>query len=281
MGHSTGEEFDIHVSFPEDYQAEELKGKNATFHIKLHEIKYHELPALDDEFAKDVSEFDTLEELKADLSKHILEAKEHQAEEEMENAILDKIVEEMEVDLPRCMIEHRIDEIVQDFNYRLQSQGMNLDMYLKYTGSNLSVFRKTFEISAEHQVKVRLALEKIVELEKLEATEAELEEKYAEMAKQYGIEAEKIKNFAPEEDVSRDICMNKAVDLVKAEAKITEGDKKPAKKAAKKPAAKKTAAKKEGEAEEGEAKPKKTTTRKTAAKKDKAEEAKAEPAKEE
>lgn len=248
IGKNIGDEFDVNVTFPEEYGAKELAGKPAVFKVKLHEIKIKELPAIDDEFAKDVSEFDTLKDLKADLKKKALERKKKAAEEAVENELVQQIVDGIEGDIPEAMFENRLNQSVEEFAYRLQSQGMNLETYLKYTNSTIDDFKKSFRPQAEMQVKYRLALDKIAELENLKADEKDLEEEYKKLAEGYGIEVDKVKAAIPASELEKDICANKAIDLVKNSAEITEVEAKaetPAKKgAAKKAPAKKTAAKK-------------------------------------
>lgn len=192
VGKNTGEEFDVNVTFPEDYQAKELAGKAAVFKCRLHEIKEKELPELDDEFAKDVSEFDTLDELKKDLRAKLTEAAEKNAETAVEEQLVDQIVESMEAEIPQCMVDQKTDEMLQNFDYRLQSQGMNLDLYMKYTGFSIDVFKETYKEQALKQVKIRLALEEIVKLEKIEPTEEELNAEYERLSSNYSIEIEKI-----------------------------------------------------------------------------------------
>ena len=247
VGHNTGDEFDVNVTFPTDYQAENLAGKDATFKVVLHEIKTKEMPVIDDEFAKDVSEFDTLDALKADIKAKNLERKTKMADEEVENDLIGAVVDGMKAEIPEAMIENRSNESVREFDYRLRSQGMDLETYLKYTGTNVEEFKKTFRPQSEKQVKMRLALEKIVELEGLTATEEEITAEYDKVAANYGMEAEQVKASIPEKDIIHDIALNKAVDLVKASAVITDVEKKTEKEEkkapAKKPAAKKTAAK--------------------------------------
>ena len=256
IGHTAGEEFEIGVTFPEDYGSEELAGKETQFKIKLHEVKTREYPELDDEFAKDVSEScETLEELKNEIAGDLLAKKVTANEEAMENELLEKVVEGMKAEIPEAMIESRIDESLREFDYRLQSQGMNLEAYLKYTGTEADTFRKTFRENAERQVKTRLALEKIVELERIEPTEEELNQEFEKYAKAYGMEVEKIKELVPEKEIARDLSVAKAIELVRTSAEVTE-------EAAKKPAAKKPA--KKADAAEGE---KKTAAKKPAAKK--------------
>lgn len=244
IGKNIGDEFDVNVTFPEEYGAKELAGKEAVFKVKLHEIKVKELPAVDDEFAKDVSEFDTLKELKADLKKKALDRKKKAADEAVENALVQQIVDSIKGDIPEAMFENRLEQCVEDFAYRLQSQGLNLETYLKYTNSNIDEFKKSFRPQAESQVKFRLALEKIVELENITSDEKDVEAEYEKLAKDYGVEADKVKNAIPAEELKKDIAVNKAIDLVKESAVITEAEPKAEEKtAAKKPAAKKTAKK--------------------------------------
>ncbi|MBQ1186548.1 MAG: trigger factor [Clostridia bacterium] len=245
VGHNTGDEFDVNVTFPTDYQAEELAGKEATFKCKLHEIKAKEMPTIDDEFAKDVSEFDTLDALKEDIKAKALDRKAKIADEEVENQLIDAVVEGMKAEIPEAMIENRSNESVREFDYRLRSQGMDLETYLKYTQTSIDDFKATFRPQSEKQVKVRLALEKIVELEGLTATEEEIAAEYEKMAASYGVEADQVKAAIPESDVIGSLAMGKAIDLVKSSAEIKEVAEKTEKKAAaKKPAAKKSTAKK-------------------------------------
>ena len=246
IGKNIGDEFDVNVTFPEEYGAKELAGKEAVFKVKLHEIKVKELPAVDDEFAKDVSEFDTLKELKADLKKKALDRKKKAADEAFENALVQQIVDSIKGDIPEAMFENRLEQCVEDFAYRLQSQGLNLETYLKYTNSNIDEFKKSFRPQAESQVKFRLALEKIVELENITPDEKDVEAEYEKLAKDYGVEADKVKNAIPAEELKKDIAVNKAIDLVKESAVITEAEPKAEEKtAAKKPAAKKKTTAKE------------------------------------
>ena len=250
VGKNIGDEFDIVVTFPEEYGAENLAGKEATFKIKLHEIKFRELPEIDDEFAKDVSEFDTLDALKADIKEKALAQKSKIAEEETENDLVQQIVDSIKGEIPEAMFENRLEQSVQEFGYRLQMQGLDLDTYLKYSGTSMDDFKATFRPQAENQVKFRLALEKIVELEKIEATDEEIEAEYAKMAEQYGMEAEAVKNAVPAAELAKDVAVTKAIDFIKENAVITEVEEKTEKKpAAKKSTAKKTAKKAEEAAE--------------------------------
>ena len=245
VGKNIDDEFEITVTFPEEYGAEELAGKEAVFKIKLHEIKLRELPEIDDEFAKDVSEFDTLDELKADLKEKALAQKARFADEEVENDLVSQIVESLKGEIPEAMFESRLNQSVEEFGYRLQMQGLDLDTYLKYSGTSMDDFKATFRPQAESQVKFRLALEKIVELEKIEATEEELDARFEEMAKQYGMEVEAVKNAVPASELAKDVAVGKAIDLVKETAVITEVEAKTEKKAPAKKTTKKTTKKTE------------------------------------
>ncbi|MBO5798006.1 MAG: trigger factor, partial [Clostridia bacterium] len=175
VGKNPGEEFDVNVTFPEEYHAEELKGKAAVFKCKLHEIKGKELPELDDDFAKDCSEFDTLDELKADLKAKLTESRKNEADAAFENALVDKLVENMTAEIPEAMYENEVTEQVNNFAYRLQSQGMDMNLYLQYTGMDEAALRANFRPQAEQQVKGRLALEKVAALENRTPSEEEIE----------------------------------------------------------------------------------------------------------
>ncbi|MGN0451290.1 MAG: trigger factor [Acutalibacteraceae bacterium] len=250
VGKNIGDEFDVNVTFPEDYGAKELAGKEAVFKVKLHEIKVRELPAVDDEFAKDVSEFETLEELKADLEKKALERKTKAADEAVENDLVQQIVDSIKGEIPEAMFENRLEQSIEEFAYRLQSQGLNLETYLKYTNSTIDDFKKSFRPQAEGQVKFRLALEKIVELENITPNEEELEAEYAKLAENYGVELEKVKAAIPAEEISKDLAVGKAIDFIKENAVITEVEEKTEEKAEKKPAKKRAAKKTEEKSSE-------------------------------
>ena len=237
VGHNVEDEFDVNVEFPAEYQAEELAGKPAVFKVKLHEIKTRQLPAIDDEFVKDVSEFDTLDQLKEDITKKLQEQYDKSADTEVENQLIDAVIANMKTEIPEVMFENRVDESVREFEYRLQSQGMNLELYLQYTGMEMDAFRKTFREQAEKQVKIRLALEKIVELENIQPSAEEIAAEYDKMAENYKMEVEKIKGYIPEKDLVKDLAVNKAIDLIKDSAEIVE--KKPAAKKARTAKAKK------------------------------------------
>ena len=228
VGHKAGESFDITVTFPEDYGAKELAGKEAVFKIVLHEVKRTELPEVDDEFVKDVSEFNTLDEYKADVKAKITERKQKTAEHAFEEALIDELLANTDVDVPAPMIDSEVDAQVRDYDYRLQMQGGSLDMYFQYTGMNMDKLRESFRPGAERQLRTRLALEAVVKAEAIEATEEELEEEYKKIASGYNVDLEKVKESIPVSGITEDVVMRKAVELIKANAV------KPAKKEAKK-----------------------------------------------
>ncbi|MBR5497575.1 MAG: trigger factor [Clostridia bacterium] len=245
IGHAIGEEFDINVTFPEEYHADDLAGKPVVFKIKVKGIKVKELPELDDEFAKDVSEFDTIADLKADIEKKMTEAKQSEADRAFESKLLDLVTDSVKGEIPECMIEKAIDDMINDMDYRLRMQGLDFKTYLKYIGMDEQSVRATYKEQAEKDVKVMLAIEKIVALEGIEATAEEIEAHYQKFADGYGIELDQIKSMIPEKTAMGDITSKKAIDLIVANAKAT----KPRKTAAKKTTTKK-AAKAEAPAEE-------------------------------
>ena len=215
VGHSIGDEFDVNVTFPEDYSEKTLAGKPAVFKCKLHGIRYEELPELDDELAKDVSEFDTLDELKDDIKNTILKRKEDRANTEFENALMDKIIEDMEGDIHPALIEEAIDNELDQFAYSLQYQGIDMDTYFKYTGLNKDYLRQSVRPTAEKKVKVSLALEAIARAEKLEVTAEDIENEYEKQAKQYQMEVDKLKELLPEKLMKADLLRSKALDFVR------------------------------------------------------------------
>ena len=220
VGHSAGEEFDVNVKFPEKYGAGELAGKDATFKIKLHEVKYKELPALDDDFAKDVSEYDTLDELKDSIRNNIKTNLDKQAEQKVENDLMDQVIANMKADIPDAMVDSRIDELVQDFEYRISQQGLKLADYLKYMGMNIEQFRAQFKEQADKQVKMRLAMEAIVAKEGITASDEEFEEEVKRIADAYKMEADKVKSIVDAAAVKADLAINKAIDFVKEKANV-------------------------------------------------------------
>ncbi len=257
IGKSIGDEFDVNVTFPEDYHSEELKGKAAVFKTKVNAISYKELPELDDEFAKDVSEFDTLAELKEDIKKKLQESADARTKQEKENAAVDKVVENMTVDVPECMVNTRIESTIRENNARMAQQGISFEQYLGYMGTTLDQFKEQIKPNAELQVKGTLALEQIAKEENIEVSEADLEEQLKKMAEAYSMELEKVKEFMREEDlenIKADLKISKALDFIVENTKWS-------KPAAKKPAAKKAAADKADD-KTAEEKPKKTTRKK-------------------
>lgn len=212
-GHKVDEEFDVNVTFPEEYAAE-LAGKDAVFKCKIHEIKMKEMPELDDEFAKDVSEFDTLEELKADIKKQISEKKETEAKTDFENQLMEQVIENMECEVPECMYEHRTEDMIQDYSYRLKMQGIDLDTYLSYLGQDMDAFKASFRTGAENQVKTAIALEAVVKAENIEATDEEIDAEVQKLAEQYQMDADQIKKAVSEDQLASDIKTRKALDLI-------------------------------------------------------------------
>ncbi len=264
IGHKTGEEFEIDVTFPEDYSAEELKGKAAVFKIKLHEIKEKQLPEVDDEFVKDVSEFDTLAEYREDLKKSLLKRREDAADRDVDNQLAEALIGKVQVELPQEMVDNEIDESINSFAYQLQSQGLKLETYLQYTGMTTDDLRQQYSERSVQQLKLRLGLEKISQLEGIEPTEEELEAEYKTLADQYGMPVENIRNVVRENDLKQDVRNRKAMDLVREKANVIEAvkDGEEEKKPAKKAPAKKAAAKKEEASDEDKPAPKKRVSRK-------------------
>ena len=273
VGKNAGEDVEVKVTFPKEYHAENLAGKDAIFNVKIHEIKAKELPELDDEFAKDVSEFETLKELRDDINKKLKEAADKRANQELENNAIDFVISKMKADIPEVMYENRIDDMVRDFEMRLSYQGMNVEKYLQFSGMDMATFRGQFKEQAVKQVQGMLALEAVAKKQKIEATDAEVEAEYAKLAEQYKMEVDQIKTYILADDLKKDVVTNKTIEYLMS---IVE-----AAPAAKKTTTKKTAAKEKAEpAEKAEKKApakkttttkKSTTTKKTTAAKEKAE----------
>ena len=222
VGHSAGEEFDVNVTFPTEYQAAELAGKAAVFKIKLHEVKYKELPALDDELAKDCSEYDTLDEFKASIRKNNQEQLDKQDDLAVENALVDQVIDGMEAEIPQAMYDVRMDELVNDFAFRMEQQGLRLEDYLKYMGQSIDQFRASFMPQAEKQVKIRLALEAVAAAENIEASEEEVSAEIKRIADQYKMEEDKVRELVNVDDLKKDLAINKAIDFIKSHANIVE-----------------------------------------------------------
>ena len=257
VGKSIGEEFDVNVTFPEEYHAAELAGKAAVFKTKLNALKVEQLPELDDEFAKDVSEFDTLAEYKADIKAKMTKRNEERADAEAENALADALIEKLVCEIPEPMFAAETENYVRDYDSRLRQNGLDLQTYFKYTGLTLEALREQLRPQAEKQVKVRLALEKIAALEALTVSDEDIEAEYTRISETYNVPVDQVKAMIALDDIKADLLVGAAMKLVKDNAKFA------AKKAAKK-AAKADAA--EADAEPAE-KPAKKTTKKTAAKK--------------
>ena len=220
IGHSTDDEFTIDVTFPEEYQNDELKGKDAQFKIKLHEIKVKELPEVDDEFVKDVSEKDTVAEYREELKGEIEHRLEHQAEHDVDDKLTDAILAKVEGDIPSQMIDNEAQNMMREMDMRLRQQGMDMNTYLKYTGMTADSVLEMYKPEAEKRVKMRLALEKIAKLEEITPTEEQLEDEYKKMAETYNMEADKIKEIIPAESVTEDLKTELAMKLVKDNAVI-------------------------------------------------------------
>ena len=223
VGKKIGEEAEISVKFPEEYQAEELKGKDATFKVCVHAIQKRELPELDDEFAKDISEKDTLDEVKADIKADLQKRAEENAKMQDQSNVIDKVLEGVEVDIPACMIENQIDNIVRDFEMRLSYSGMTLQKYMEYSGMTMEAFRDQFKEQAEKQVKTSLVIEKIAKEENVEATQEEIDKEIEKMAEQYKMEVDKVKDLMQGEyldSLKNDIAVNKTVDMLVEQAKF-------------------------------------------------------------
>ena len=221
VGKNVDEEFDVNVTFPENYNAENLAGKPAVFKCKIHEIKGKELAELDDEFAKDVSEFDTLAEYKADIKSKLEETAQKHADSMLDNTISEKLAELVEAEIPEAMYENRIADMLREWEYRNRYAGITLNDYLKYTGLTIEQFKENFRAPAEIQVKLRLALEKIAQLENIEVTDAALEEQYQKLADEHKMDLERVKAVIPAESLKADIASEKAFELVKESAEIT------------------------------------------------------------
>ena len=220
VGHKTGEEFSINVKFPDDYQAEELKGKDAEFKITLHEIKTKELPEVDDEFVQDVSDKETLEEYKEELKETVAKRLKDEADKDVDDKISEKLMELLEGEIPEAMYENQANDMVRDFEMRLRSQGMDMQTYMQYMGMDVNALKGMYRDEAEKRVKLRLALETIARKENIEVTEADLEDEYSKMAEAYKMDIDKVKDAVPAESLTEDIKVQKALDLVKNSAVI-------------------------------------------------------------
>ncbi|MDE5771607.1 MAG: trigger factor [Ruminococcus sp.] len=218
VGHSIGEEFDVNVTFPENYQMEEYAGKEAVFKTKIKAISYEELPEINDDLIKDATEFDTVEEYRADIRTKLEEAAKNQADSDFESALMNALVEKVDSPIPNCMFEQRIDTIVRTFEQQLAQQGMDIKLYFQYTGMNMDDFRESYRERAINEVKLRLALEKITEIENFEVSEDEINAGLADIAAANNVDVETIKKFIPLNEYVMDLKVQKAVDLIKETA---------------------------------------------------------------
>ncbi|MGN0442496.1 MAG: trigger factor [Acutalibacteraceae bacterium] len=220
IGHITNDEFTITVKFPEDYQVEELKAKDADFKIVLHEIKERQLPDFDEEFVKDVSDKETIDEYKEELKGEVAQRLQKESENDVENQITDKLVELLEGEVPQAMFTNEVNEMLREFDMRLRQQGMDLNTYMQYTGMNIETLAGGYREQAEKRVKLRLILEKIAEKEAIEVSDEDVENEYARLAETYKMEVEQVKNAISHEDLAKDLSVEKAMQLVKDSAKI-------------------------------------------------------------
>lgn len=220
VGHNAGEDFDINVTFPDEYQVKELAGAPAVFKIKLKSISKKVMPELDDDMVKDSTEFDTVDEYKVDVKKKLEEANEKHADSEVEAKIFDKVIENMTAEIPQVMFDNRVNEMIGELEQRLAPQGISLDLYMQYTGQTIDTVKKAYAEQAEKQVKLRLALEKIAKLENIEVTEDELKAEFDKLAEAYKLDVDQIKQFIHDDDLKKDIAVGKAVDLIKDAAVI-------------------------------------------------------------
>lgn len=220
IGHNAGEEFTITVKFPEDYQAEELKGQDAQFKIKLHEIKTKELPELDDEFVKDVSDKETVEDYKKEIKETISKRLKEERENDISNQITDKLIELVQGEVPEAMYDNEVNSMIRDFDARLRSQGMEMNMYLGYMGMDVEALKNMYRKDAEKRVKLRLALKKIAKLENITVTDEDVEAEFAKLSESYGVDVERIKAIVDVEDQRDDIAVQRAMEIVKKEVAV-------------------------------------------------------------
>lgn len=220
VGHNIGDEFDVNVTFPDDYQMSDYAGKEATFKCKLKAISYEELPEINDDLVKDATEFETVAEYKDDIKSKLEEAAVQQADSNFENAIMNALIEKVDSPIPNCMYEQRIDALMRNFEQQLRSQGMDLKLYFQYTGMDMDSFRETYRDRAVSEVKLRLALEKIADLENIEVTDEELNNGLGEIAAANNIDVETVKRFIPVDEYATDLRVQKAIEFVKENAVV-------------------------------------------------------------
>jgi len=220
VGHNIGDEFDVNVTFPENYQMTDYAGKEATFKCKLKSISYEELPEINDDLVKDATEFDTVEEYRADIKTKLEDAAVKQADAAFEAALLNAIIEKVDSPIPNCMFERRIDTLMASFEQQLRQQGMDLDLYFQYTGMDMDSFRDTYRERAINEVKLRLALEKICEIENIEVSEEDINNGLAQLAADNNIDVDTVKRMIPVSEYTMDLKVQKAVDLIKENAVV-------------------------------------------------------------
>lgn len=219
-GHNVGDEFDVVVTFPEDYQMTDYAGKEAVFKTKIHAITFEELPEIDDELVKDATEFDTVDEYKANIRTQLEEAAAKQADAAFESAVLEALINKVDAPIPNCMFEQRIDEIVASFDRQLQQQGMSLKLYCQYTGMDEQSIRDTYRERAEGEVKLRLALEKVAELENFDVTEDEINNGLGEIAAANNMDVATVRRFINVAEYAADLRVQKAVEFVRENAVV-------------------------------------------------------------
>ncbi len=229
IGAKIGEEKEINVTFPEEYHAEELKGKPAVFKVTVKSIQQKELPELNDDFAKDVSEFDTFEEYKQDVKAKLDKANADKTAAEFEGNVIKVVTDAAKVDIPQCMLDAKIEDLIRDFGYRLSSQGLSLDQYMKYTGATVDTFKEQFKDQAEEQVKTALVLGEIAKKENIEVTDEDVENEFKRMAEMYGMEVDKLKEYIKDgekDSLKEELKIKKAVDKIVGAAKVKRAAKK-------------------------------------------------------
>ena len=222
IGHNVGDKFDVNVTFPTEYHAADLAGKAAVFAVTLHTIQVEQLPILDDEFAKDVSEFETFAEYRADVKAKLEERHAKDADNGMEGALIDALIAKLEGEIPEAMFADEQDHMLRDYEQRLQMQGLSMDIYFKYTGMTIEQLREQMRPQAERQVRTRLALEAIAKAEAFEITEEMIADEFARLAEEYKMEVEKIKAYIDAADLAKDLAVQKAVAFVKEHAVVTD-----------------------------------------------------------
>ena len=224
VGKAIGEKFDVNVTFPAEYHAAELANKEAVFKCVVHAIKVRELPELDDEFVKDVSEFDTVDEYRADVKAKLQEKADKDEDAKVDAQLMDKLVETLEADIPEAMFENELDAMMRDYETRLRYQGLDLETFMRYTGQTVDAMKAQFRPQAEKQVKTRLALEAVAKAENFEATAEEIEAEYGKIAEAYGIEADKVRETIDSAAIAADLVVGKAAQLIRDTAVVTVKD---------------------------------------------------------